>query len=92
MKSFLSIFNALPAVIQSVSAIEAAIPVPQAGKQKLDLILNAASTAWAASQVEQQVSQNQMINSVAAMTNLTVSTMNALGVFKKSTPAPVSSK
>ncbi len=100
MKSFLTIFNSLPAILQSVTAIEAAIPVPQAGKQKLDLILNAAATAWGATQVTQQISQNQMLNSVAAITNLTVATLNATGVFKNtttnttSTPAtaPVSSK
>ena len=61
------------------------------------LILNAALTAWGASQFQQQISQNTLVNSIAAMTNLTVSTMNAVGVFKKTAaPAanvpPVSSK
>lgn len=97
MKAFLAIFNSLPAIVQSVHVIESTIPVPNAGQQKLDLILNAALTAWAASQMQQQISQNNLVNSIAAMTNLTVATMNAVGIFKKSAiPAaavpPVSSK
>lgn len=92
MKAFLTIFNALPAIVQSVQVIESAVPVPNAGKQKLDLILQSAMAAWGASQIQQQVSQNQMLNSITAITNLTVATLNATGVFQKRDAAPVSSK
>lgn len=101
MKSFLTIFNSLPAILQSVQMLETAIPIPQTGKQKLDLVMNAALTAWGASQVQQQMSQSQLLNSVAAITNLTVATMNATGMFKSTgaaaavapaTTQPVSSK
>lgn len=86
MKTFLSIFNAYPAVLQSVQAVEAAVPGHNNGKQKLDMILGAAATAWALSQAEQQFSQGDTLNAIQAMTNLTVAALNATGVFKKQTP------
>lgn len=86
MKTFLTIFNSLPAILQSVQVLEAAIPGSQSGKHKLDLVLGAAATAWEASQVEQQISKDGMLNSVAALTNLTVTTFNALGLFRHTTP------
>ena len=88
MKTFLAIFNALPTIIQSVQAVENAVPAPQAGKQKLDLILGAAATAWETTQVvEQAITKDQLLTSVTALTNLTVATLNAVGAFKKSNPA-----
>jgi len=90
MKTFLSIFNAFPSVIQAVQAVEAAVPVPGAGKQKLDLILGATATAWQISEVGRQLSKQDTLTAVQAMANLTVAALNSAGVFKKS--APVSSK
>ena len=88
MKTFLAVFNAFPAILQAVQAVEAAVPMPQAGQQKLDLVLGAAGQAWAVSQAEHQLNQNTLLNAVQAITNLTVSGLNAAGVFKK-TAAPV---
>ncbi|MDQ1469544.1 MAG: hypothetical protein QOJ99_1024 [Bryobacterales bacterium] len=89
MKSFLAVFNAFPSILAAVQAVEAAIPVPSAGKQKLDLILGAAGTAWAITQAEQQLSKNTTLNAVEALVNLSVAGLNAAGAFK--TTAPVSS-
>jgi hypothetical protein len=90
MKTFFSIFNALPAIIQSVQAVEAAIPLPQAGQQKLNLILGAAGTAWELGQAEQQLSKGATLAAIQTITGLVVAGLNAAGIFKQSTP--VSSK
>jgi hypothetical protein len=89
MNTFLTVFNALPAIIQSVQAVEAAIPVSQSGQQKLNLILGAAGTAWELGQATQQLSKSNTIQAVQAIANLTVATLNAAGVFKHAT-APTS--
>jgi hypothetical protein len=95
MNNFLAIFNAFPAILGAVQAVEAAIPLPQSGQQKLNLVLGAASAAWEVSQVQQQLSKNQMLNAAGAMVNLAVVELNAAGVFHRSNSAitaPVSSK
>jgi hypothetical protein len=87
MNTFLQILNALPTIIQSVQAVETAIPLPQSGKQKLDLILGAAGTAWEIGQVGQQISKTNTLQAIETLTNLTVASLNAAGVLKSSTPA-----
>lgn len=82
MNTFLMVFNALPTIIQSVQAVEAAVPIPQSGHHKLDLILGAAGTAWEIGQATQQISKGNTVQGIAAITNLTVATLNAAGVFK----------
>ena len=82
MNTFFLIFNALPTIIQSVQAIEAAMPMPQAGQQKLNLILGAAATAWEFGQVVQALPKNNTVAAVQTLTNLTVASLNAAGVFK----------
>ena len=89
MNNFLAVFNAFPAILTAVQAVELAVPIPQAGQQKLNLILGAAGTAWEISQAEQMLSKSTTLNAIQAMTNLTVAALNAAGVFK--TAAPVSS-
>ena len=61
MNTFLLIFNALPAILQSVQAVEAAIPMSQAGQQKMNLILGAAETAWEIGNTGQQLSKSNAI-------------------------------
>jgi hypothetical protein len=90
MKTFLAVFNALPAVLQSVQAVEAAIPLPQAGQQKLNLILGVAGTAWEFGQAELQLPKGTTLAIVQTLANLTVAGLNTAGIFKQS--APVSSK
>jgi hypothetical protein len=89
MNTFLTLFNSLPAVIAVVQAVETAIPMPQSGKPKLDLVLGAVEAAWEISHVEQSLSKNETLNGVSALVSLTVSALNAAGVFSKT--APVSS-
>jgi hypothetical protein len=89
MNTFLAVFKAFPAILVAVQAVETAVPLPQKGQQKLNLILGAAAYAWEISQAEQQVSKSNTLNAVQAIANLTVAGLNAAGVFKQS--APVSS-
>jgi hypothetical protein len=98
MNTFLTVFNAFPAILGAVQAVETALPA-NSGQTKLNLVLGAAAAAWAASQVQQQISKNNMLNAVSAITTLTVAELNAAGVFQQSgpstppaaAPAPVSS-
>jgi hypothetical protein len=91
MNTFLQIFNAFPSIIGAVQAVEAAIPLPQSGQQKMNMLLGAAGTAWEMSQVAQQlnpqVSKSSTLASVQALTNLTVAALNAAGVFGHSVPS-----
>ena len=93
MNSFLAVFNAFPSILNAVQAVEAAVPVSQSGQHKLNLVLGAAATAWEISQVQQQLSKNQMLNAVSAMANLAVAGLNASGAFHsgQKMAAPVSS-
>jgi hypothetical protein len=86
MNTFLQILNALPAIVQSVQIVENAIPLSQSGQQKLNIVLGAAGAAWEAGQAAQQISKGDTVQAVQAITNLTVATLNAVGVFKHSTP------
>ncbi len=96
MKTFLAVFNSLPAILASVQAVEAAIPLKQSGQQNMNLILNATAAAWAVGDaIEQQtLSKATTVRSVQALTNVSVAALNTAGVFTQSTPAataPVSS-
>src|SRR5580692_2874216 len=81
MNTFLAVFNAFPAILASVQAVEAAIPMSKAGQQKLNLVLGAASTAWELGQVGEQISKSNMLEAVVAMTDITVAGLNSAGVF-----------
>ncbi|HVY92830.1 MAG TPA: hypothetical protein VHA14_08775 [Bryobacteraceae bacterium] len=94
MKTLLTVFNAFPAIIGAAQAVEAAIPIPKSGQQKMNLVLGAAGTAWDVGQIAQQINRTNWLAAVQAMTNLTVAGLNAAGVFTTSQPAggaPVSS-
>src|SRR5580693_7658336 len=89
MNTFLAVFNAFPAILASVQAVEAAIPLPKAGQQKLNLVLGAATTAWELGQVGEQMNKTNWLIAVEAMTGITVAGLNSAGVFgTTSTVAP----
>jgi hypothetical protein len=89
MNTFLAVFNVFPAILASVEAVEAAIPMPKSGQQKLNLVLGAATTAWEIGAVGEQMNETNMLAAVQTMTNLAVAGLNAAGVFSTSQPAPV---
>lgn len=75
MSILLQILQLLPLIIQAVTAIEQVINIPGAGQQKLDLVLN---TVLAADK-----SAANLIPIITTVIGNIVSTMNAVGVFKK---------
>lgn len=44
MKTFIAILSMLPSIITAVQALEAMAPIPQAGKDKLNVILKIAGS------------------------------------------------
>jgi len=92
MNTFLAVFNAFPAILGAVQAVETAVPLPQAGQSKLNLILGAAAAAWEISQVQQQLSKNSTLNAISAIASLTVSGLNAAGVFQHAAPVPTAAQ
>jgi len=84
MKTLLAVFNAFPAILQTVQAVETAIPLPKSGLQKLSLVLGAAGSAWEIGQVGEQINKTNWLSAVEAMTNLAVAGLNAAGVFGSS--------
>jgi hypothetical protein len=87
MNNFLAVFNAFPAILGAVQAVETAIPLPQSGVTKLNLVLNAAAAAWELSQAQQQLSKNTTLNAISAIAGLAVSELNTAGVFHHPAPA-----
>jgi hypothetical protein len=81
MNTFLTVFNAFPAILETVQALEVAIPMPKAGEQKLNLILNAAGAAWEIGEVGEQMNKSNLLAGVEAMTGIAVAGLNAAGVF-----------
>ncbi len=94
MKNLLAVFNSFPAILQIVQSVEAAIPFPKSGQQKLNLVLGAAGAAWEVDQVGRQMNKTNWLAGVQAMTNIAVAGLNAAGVFatsRSSAGSPVSS-
>jgi hypothetical protein len=87
MNTFLAIFNAFPAILASVQAVEAAIPLPKAGQQKLNLVLDAAGTAWEIGATGKQITRSTLLSGIGAIVNLAVAGLNAAGVFHNSPAA-----
>jgi len=90
MKKFLTLFNSIPAIIGAVQTVEAALPLPQAGQQKLNLVLGLAGAAFDAAQAGEEISKGQLLSGVEAIATITVAALNAAGVFSHN--ASVSSK
>ena len=89
MKTFLAVFNAFPAILQAILAVETAVPLPKSGQQKLNLVLGVAGIALEVAQAEQQIPKGNTLTAIQAIANLSVATLNAVGTFKST--APVSS-
>ena len=88
MNTLLAVFNAFPAILQTVQAVETAIPMSKAGQQKMNLVLGVAATAWEVGQVGEQINKTNWLSGIQAMTNVAVAGLNASGVFVTSrTPA-----
>lgn len=75
MSTLLQILQLLPSIMQAVTTIEQVINIPGAGQQKLDLVLN---TVLAADK-----SAANLVPVITTVIGNIVSTMNAVGIFKK---------
>jgi hypothetical protein len=90
MLKFLQI---IPFVLETAKIVEAAVPLGGQGKAKLAFVVDAADAIY---QTEENLRQswkdkNAFLGAIAQATGLVVGLLNAVGVFKKSTPAPAAS-
>jgi hypothetical protein len=76
MQKLIQIFTLLPALIQAIRAAEESIPIPRAGKEKLELILGIIDD------VADATSDLKPI--VARVVARVVATFNVLGIFQRS--------
>lgn len=76
MNKLIEVFTLLPSLITAIRAAEDAIPLPQAGKAKLDLIMGIVDD------VAQGVGDLKPI--LTSVISRVVKTFNALGLFRTS--------
>jgi len=74
MGTVIAILQLLPAIISAFQAVEAAIPIPQSGATKLNLVLDAILSVG-------NVAEN-LIPAIKTVIASIVSTFNAVGIFK----------
>ena len=90
MATLVLLLKLFPVILSTVQAVEAAIPLPTAGKAKLDLVLGTVSDVYLAGQqlssphAGQDISIDHLLALVAQTIGRIVTTLNALGIFKKS--------
>jgi hypothetical protein len=84
LATLLAIFKLLPGILSAIQALEAAIPLPAAGKAKLDLILGTVSDVYNADQtIQKQLPGEALAGVVTSIVSRIVGTFNALGIFSK---------
>lgn len=77
-------FKLFPAILATVQALEAAVPMPAAGKAKLDLVLGMVTDVYSADQtIQKQLPSDQMVSVVTSTVGRIVTALNALGIFQK---------
>ena len=85
MKTLLAILKLFPAIIAAVRAIEEAVPITGAGKDKLDLILDIIKSVYdSANDLQDEFAWDKLSGIVISIIGKLVSMFNALGIFKKS--------
>ena len=88
MQSLLAWLKLFPAILASVRALEEAIPLPQVGKAKLDLLLSIIKTAYEAEEtIRKEFPWERLVSIVSSAIKAIVEAFNALGVFHRSTVA-----
>ncbi len=88
MGILLFVFKLFPTVLGIVQAIESALPIPGAGKAKLDLVLNTVSDVYDTEQtVQKELPKDKLFQIVTSLIQRTVAAFNSLGVFKKTATA-----
>jgi hypothetical protein len=88
MATLLAVLKLFPVILAAVQSLESAIPLPAAGKAKLDLVLGMVSDVYSADQsIQKQLPADPLIALITATINRVVSTLNALGIFQKKATA-----
>jgi hypothetical protein len=82
MTIFLFLLQNLPSILRAVMGIEAAVTAP--GATKKAMVMNSLAIA---AQVGETVPESH-VAAISAVVDSVVGSLNASGVFKKSTPAP----
>lgn len=76
-----------PVIGSSIQLVEAALPIPAAGKMKLDFVLGQVQSAFGL--IEQTVvTFEQIVPQLTATIGLLVQTLNLAGLFHHAPPAP----
>ena len=89
MKQLLIILQIFPLVLSAIQAVEAAIPIPSQGKQKLDLVLDVVKSGFDASaDLAKSFSWDGLVAVVVPMIAKIVALHNVLGLFKTTASAP----
>jgi hypothetical protein len=84
--TLLVIFKLLPGILAAVQGLEVALPIPAAGKAKLDLILGIVSDVSSADQsIGKLLPGDQLVSVITSTVSRIVSAFNSLGVFNKAT-------
>ncbi len=85
MNKTIVILKLFPVILDAVTAVEAAIPLPGQGQQKLDLVLNVVRQAFdSSSELAASFSWDKLVAVVVPMIARIVSLSNELGLFQKS--------
>lgn len=89
MSKWIAYLQLIPMILKLVPAFEDAFPIPQSGKDKLNLFLELAGTAWDAAKgaMGHALSKDEALAFIPTAVGIVVKALNALGVFKTSTPA-----
>lgn len=84
MTILFAILKLFPVILAAIQAAEAAIPMPTAGKAKLDLILGMVSDVYGANAtLQKEMPSDPLVALITATIGRVVSVFNALGIFKK---------
>lgn len=84
MTTLFAIMNLLPAILAAVQAVETAIPMPGAGKAKLDLVMGMVTDVYAADrQIQKALPSDLLVGIVTSTIARVVAAFNALGLFNK---------
>lgn len=74
-----------PALLAAVRGLEEAIPLPAAGKAKLDLLVAIIRTAYDAEEaIRKEIPWDRLVGIVTTAVKVIVEAFNALGIFSRS--------
>ena len=89
MIKLLSWLKLMPVLVSLIIALEGAIPISGAGKQKLDLILAMVQDIYqGSSELKKSFSLEELTKLITTNATRVVELLNAFGVFNKSPVAP----